>query len=275
MSLVFRAVGRSEVGLVRGNNEDSGFVGRCCLLVADGVGGAAAGEVASATTAYVVSASVGLRAQRKDGEGTNAEQLLGGAVALAQEQVRAGIEAQPTRKGMATTLTAVVADGEQLWWAHLGDSRGYHLGADGLTRVTRDDTWVQNLLDEDRLTPEEIRQHPWRSVVLKSVNGEEAHAPALVRRDAAAGDRVLVASDGLTDLVDDAEIAEVLAARPDDDEAIEALIDLALDRGGHDNITVVLATLVEGAPMAGEGRLLGAATDPFLVVDPTAVRSHA
>lgn len=275
MSLVFRAVGRSEVGLVRGNNEDSGFVGRCCLLVADGVGGAAAGEVASATTAYVVSASVALHARTKDGASTSAEQLLGEAVALAQEQVRSGIEAQPTRQGMATTLTAVVADGEQLWWAHLGDSRGYHLGADGLTRVTRDDTWVQNLLDEDRLTPEEIRQHPWRSVVLKSVNGEEAYAPALLRRDAAAGDRVLVASDGLTDLVDDVEIAEVLTARPDDEEAIEALIGLALERGGHDNVTVVLATLVEGAPIAGDGRLLGAATDPFLVVDPTAVRSHA
>lgn len=268
MSLVFRAVGRSEVGLVRGNNEDSGFAGRVCLVVADGVGGAAAGEVASATTAYVVSASVGLLSGR-----TEPERLLADAVALAQEQVRAGIEAQPTRQGMATTLTAVVADGEQLWWAHLGDSRGYHLGSAGLTRVTRDDTWVQNLLDEERLTPEEIRQHPWRSVVLKSVNGEEAYAPALIRVEAAAGDRVLVASDGLTDLVADDEIAEVLRARPDDDEAVEALIGLALDRGGHDNVTIVLATLVEGTPIAGDGRLLGAATDPFLVVDPTAVRS--
>lgn len=270
MTLVFRFVGRSEVGLVRDNNEDSGFVGRRCLLVADGVGGAAAGEVASATTAYVVSAGVGLWA------GSRApERLLADGVALAQRQLRDGVEADPARQGMATTLTAVHLDGADLWWAHLGDSRGYHLTSAGLTRVTRDDTWVQNLLDEQRLSPEEIRQHPWRSVVLKSVNAEESYAPAVLRSEVAAGDRVLLASDGLTDLVADDEIAEVLRSRPDDDEAVEALIALALDRGGHDNVTLALATVVEGASGPGEGRLLGAATDPSLVIDPTAVRSSA
>jgi PPM family protein phosphatase len=140
--LRFSGVALSHVGLVRSGNEDSGFLGPTCMLVADGVGGAAAGEVASATTAYVVSATA-LGAPT-----TDPVSMLRAAIRLAQEQVALGMQRDPTREGMATTLTAVATDGTRFALAHVGDSRGYLLRDGSLTRVSRDHTWVQRLVDE-------------------------------------------------------------------------------------------------------------------------------
>src|SRR3954467_14013815 len=134
--------GESHVGLVRPNNQDSAFVGPTCMLVADGVGGGAAGEVASATTAYAVAASALLHA------GEDPAGVLREGVRVAQAQVRAGVLADDRRAGMATTLTAVFTDGKEFVLAHLGDSRGYVFRDGELTRVTRDHTYVQELLDE-------------------------------------------------------------------------------------------------------------------------------
>lgn len=258
--------GESHVGLVRANNQDSAFVGPTCVLVADGVGGGAAGEVASATTAYAVAASVLARAGRDPVE------LLREAVGLAQAQVLAGGKADAARAGMATTLTAVVTDGETFALAHLGDSRGYVFRDGELTRVTRDHTYVQDLLDEGRLEEADAAVHPWRNVVLRSVNGTVDGEPDIVALYLRPGDRILLASDGLTDLVDEAVIAETLAHRSDDD-AVQALVGAALGRGGRDNITCVLATVVDGPPISADGLLIGAVRDPANVVDLAAVRT--
>lgn len=264
--LRFSAVGRSEVGLVRGNNEDSAFAGPSCLLVADGVGGGAAGEVASATTAYVVSATVMAR------NGEAPVPVLSDAVRLAQEQLAKGVLLDVDRAGMATTLTALATDGTTFVLAHLGDSRGYVFRDGELTRATHDHTWVQRQVDDGELDERDAADHPWRNVVLRSVSGEPAEEADVTPLDLWAGDRVLLASDGLTDLVDEARIAEVLA-RHGDDAATDHLIDAALASGGRDNVTCVLATVVEGPSISADGQILGAARDVHNIVDPAAVRS--
>jgi len=258
--------GDSHVGLVRANNQDSAFVGPTCVLVADGVGGGAAGEIASATTAYAVSASALLHA------GEDPATVLRDAVGLAQAQLRAGVLADPDRSGMATTLTAVLTDGDDFVLAHLGDSRGYVFRDDELTRVTRDHSYVQDLVEEGRLDEEEAAHHPWRNVVTRTVNGSGDVEPDLLALFLRPGDRILIASDGLTDLVEEAVIAEMLAGRSDDD-AVGALVAAALGRGGRDNITCVIGTVVDGPPVNADGFLLGSVRDPANIVDLAAVRA--
>jgi len=258
--------GESHVGLVRPNNQDSAFVGPTCMLVADGVGGGAAGEVASATTAYAVAASALLHAAEEPAA------VLREAVRLAQAQVRAGVLADERRAGMATTLTAVVTDGQHFVLAHLGDSRGYVFRDGDLTRVTRDHTYVQELIDEGRLDQLGAAHHPWRNVVLRTVNGVDDGEPDILALFLRPGDRLLLASDGLTDLVEEAEIARVLSGRSDDD-AVSGLVAAALGRGGRDNVTCVVATVVEGPAISADGMLLGAVRDPANVIDIAAVRS--
>ncbi len=146
--LRFSGVALSHVGLVRSDNEDSGFLGSSCMLVADGVGGAAAGEIASATAAYVVSA---LALADPVAEPVT---MLRAGVTQAQQQIAAGVRQDPARTGMATTLTALATDGERFAVAHVGDSRGYVFRDGRLTRITVDHTYVQQLaqagtLDED------------------------------------------------------------------------------------------------------------------------------
>ncbi len=263
--LRFSGVAVSHVGLVRSGNEDSGFLGPTCMLVADGVGGAAAGEVASATAAYVVSA-LALADPQAD-----PVQMLQGGVRLAQEQIAVGVRREPDRTGMATTLTALATDGERFGLAHVGDSRGYVFRDGHLARLTEDHTYVQHLVEEGTLLPEDVALHPWRHVVLRSVNGTPAELGDVAQVALGVGDRVLLASDGLTDLVSEAQI-ESLVARHPDDAAAEALLDAALAAGGRDNVTCLLATVIAGPEAVADGTLVGAAHDPRNVVDSAAVR---
>ncbi len=263
--LRFSGVALSHVGLVRSDNEDSGFMGPSCMLVADGVGGAAAGEVASATTAYVVSATA-LSVPDSDPVA-----MLRGAIRLAQEQVALGVARDPRRAGMATTLTAVATDGKRFALAHLGDSRGYLFRDGTLTRISRDHTWVQRLVDEGSLAEADVPYHRWRNVVTRSVNGDPAENGDVAELDLVPGDRVLLASDGLTDLVDERDIAHILTDHTDD-AAVEHLVDAALAAGGRDNVTCLLATVIEGPPVSADGALLGAVRDPWNIVDASAVR---
>lgn len=263
--LRFSGAAVSHAGLVRTGNEDSGFLGPSCMLVADGVGGAAAGEIASATAAHVVSA-VALA----DPHGDPLAMLQSG-VLLAQEQVAAGVRADPSRAGMATTLTAVATDGETFGLVHVGDSRGYVFRDGSLTRVTADHTFVQELVDQGTLHEEDVPIHPWRHVVLRSIDGMVAETGDLTRLRLIVRDRVLLASDGLTDLVSGPQI-EGLLNQYDDAAAAEALLDAALAAGGRDNITCLLATVVDGPEVLAEGALVGSARDPRNVVDAGAVR---
>ena len=255
----------SHVGLVRETNEDAGFAGPYLQIVADGVGGAAAGEIASATTTYVVSA---LAAAHPD---QDPAPLLAEAAAMAHRELRRGIEDDETRTGMATTLIAALIRGDTVTLAHIGDSRAYLWRDSTLTRLSTDHTFVQTLVDAGRLTPEEAAQHPYRSVVINSVNADDAPATVVRGLGLSVGDRLLLCSDGLTDFVPDEVLAEALT-EPDPDVCASVLVDAALAAGGRDNVTVLVSDLTEGPLVSGDGRLLGAMFDPRLVVDPTAVR---
>lgn len=255
----------SHVGLVRDGNEDAGFAGPYLQLVADGVGGAAAGEVASATTAYVVSA-LAARESHDDLLVT-----LRAAVRTAHDQLRLGVELDAARAGMATTLTAVVTDGERCALVHVGDSRAYLLREGELHRLTSDHTLVQSLVDQGRLAREEVARHPYRSVVLKSVDAEAPPEPDAVYLDLQVGDRLLLCSDGLTDLVPDEVIGDALA-RLERGDAVNALVRAALQAGGRDNVTCLVSEVEDGPRLVRTGMVLGAMADPYLVVDPAAVR---
>jgi serine/threonine protein phosphatase PrpC len=265
MVLRFSGTGVSDVGLVRPHNEDSAFVGPYVVMVADGVGGAAAGEIASATAAFSASAV----ALRRLGE--RPEKVLEESYAAAAAGVRMGVQRDLDRLGMATTLTMLVSDGRDVALGHVGDSRGYLFRSGSLRQLTTDHTYVQHLVDTGQLTPHDRATHPWRNVVLRSIDGDpEGGGLDVVRLDVGVGDRLLLASDGLTDLVPDGRIEEVLAAE-EAEEAAELLIELALEGGGRDNVTAVVVDLVEGPPVVGDGKVLGALADPWNVVDPAAV----
>jgi len=233
----------SHVGLVREHNEDAGFAGPYLQLVADGVGGAAAGEVASATTTYVVTA---LAMGRPDQDGAT---LLAEAVAAAHRELQRGARDDEARQGMATTLTAVLVRGDRVSLVQVGDSRAYLVREGELLRLSTDQTLVQLLVEKGDLRPDQVATHPFRNVVLRSVNGDEPVEPALRELDLVVGDRLLLCSDGLTDMVDDAHIAGVLAREAGSEETCRLLVDSALENGGKDNVTVVLASYgIPGAP---------------------------
>jgi protein phosphatase len=268
--LRFSGRGVTDVGRVREANEDSAFAGPYVALVADGVGGAAAGEVASATVAYVVSAIARLR-QDQEPAG-----VLRDAIEAARESLRTGIDVDLDRAGMATTLTALVTDGTTVVLGHVGDSRGY-LFRDGVLRqITTDHTYVQQMVASGQLVPEQARRHPWRNVVMRSLHGgpvDVDETPDIVELDLGPGDRVLLCSDGLTDLVTDERIAEILHV-PDPDAAAARLVYAALDAGGSDNVTCLVLDVVDGPRVSGDGELLGAVRDVVNIVDPGAVRAN-
>lgn len=261
--LRFTGAGITDVGLVREHNEDAGFVGPYLVLVADGVGGAAAGEVASATVAHAVASRA---LAHPDDPPLD---LLIQAVDVAREEVVAGAQADASRAGMATTLTALATDGQMVALAHIGDSRAYALTDQGMVRLTRDHTWVQQMVEEGRISTEQAASHAWRNVVLRSLPGEgESGVADVVALEFAPGTRLLLCSDGLTDLVADQEIADLLT-EPAAEAAASALVQAALAAGGHDNVTCIVVDLVDDdRRLCGDGDLLGSLRDLRNVVDP-------
>lgn len=240
--LRFSAVGVSDVGLVRATNQDSAVATSGLLVVADGVGGAAAGEVASARAASAVLET----AQRT--RGPLPVVVLRQAVESAQKAVALAITEDPARAGMATTLTAVLTNGTDAALAHLGDSRAYVWRDDELIQLTRDHTWTARAVDRGTISEDQVQAHPWRNVILRSVNGDEGTNADVLPLALRVGDRLLIASDGLTDLVGAAWL-ERLFAEHDDEALAQALLAAALGEGGRDNITLIVATVVpESAP---------------------------
>lgn len=277
--LRFSGTGLSDVGHVREHNEDSGYVSGGLALVADGVGGAAAGEIASATVAAAVvsavEAAVGTADSAADHAASSLEQVLAVGTDLARSGIRRAIQHDLTRLGMATTLTALLCDGERVVLGHVGDSRAYRWRDGALEQVSTDHTYVAHLVATGQLGREAVARHPWRNVVLRSVDGDPADQGVdLVPIDAQVGDRFLLCSDGLTDLVADDVLAELLRdVSPA--EAARALTDAALAAGGRDNVTCLVVDLVDVDQKDGEGRPglpLGALEDPANVVDPGPVR---
>ncbi|HME47984.1 PP2C family protein-serine/threonine phosphatase [Mycobacterium sp.] len=237
MTLVLRYAARSDRGLVRANNEDSVYAGARLLALADGMGGHAAGEVASQ---LVIAALAHLD---DDEPGGDLLSKLDQAVREGNAAIAAHVELDPELEGMGTTLTAILFAGNRLGLVHIGDSRGYLLRDGELTQITKDDTFVQTLVDEGRITAEEAHSHPQRSLIMRALTGHEVE-PTLIMREAHAGDRYLLCSDGLSDPVSYETILEALQL-PDVAESADRLIELALRGGGPDNVTVVVADVVD------------------------------
>ncbi|GLZ79421.1 hypothetical protein Afil01_42280 [Actinorhabdospora filicis] len=227
-------------GLVRANNEDAMHAGRHLLAVADGVGGAEAGEVASSLTITAIAPL-----DRAQDPVTMADDLRA-AADRANDAIRAAGADNPAIVGMGTTLTALLLSGSSLTIAHVGDSRAYRVHNGEVTRLTRDDTYVQMLVDKGTITPDDVFDHPHRSFVTKVLQGEPVQVN--VRTITAhPGERYIVCSDGLPDAVPPDALEEALAEGGTVEECARRLVRLALEGGGPDNVTVVVGDVVEGA----------------------------
>jgi protein phosphatase len=240
MPFAFHYAARSDVGMVRSNNEDSGYAGPHLLAMADGMGGHAGGDVASST---VVAALVGL-----DGEslsGRDASQALLDRIHAANAEIGDRVDEDPKLDGMGTTLIAMLRTGDRIVLAHIGDSRAFMVRDGQVTQVTKDHSFVQNLVDEGRITAEEATTHPQRSLVTRVLTGAADDEPDLVVRQGKAGDRYLIASDGLTDYVARDTVDSVLTSTADPAECADRLVALALRAGAPDNVTVVVGDLVD------------------------------
>ena len=243
MTLVLRYAARSDRGLIRGNNQDSVYAGPRLLAVADGMGGHAAGDVAS----KVVIAAL----EHLDDDAPSGDMLqsLRQAVFEGSEHLREVIRESPQLEGMGTTLTAILFAGGRLALCHVGDSRAYLMRDGQMSQITHDDTFVQTLIDDGRITAEEANSHPQRSLLLRALNGQEVE-PDLSMREARAGDRYLLCSDGLSGVVSEETLAEALKD-PDPQTTADRLIELALRSGGPDNITVIVADVVDDGGRGG------------------------
>ncbi|RUQ11882.1 serine/threonine-protein phosphatase [Corynebacterium genitalium] len=239
MKLALNFVAVSDRGLVRTNNEDSAYAGPHLLVLADGMGGHAAGEVASQLMVEH------LEHLDRDPDDADMLALLGAAAEDGNAAIEASVAEHPEQAGMGTTLTATMFNGRELGLIHVGDSRGYLLRKGELRQLTVDDTFVQSLVDGGKLAPEDVSSHPQKSLILKAYTGR-AVEPHLELIEVKPGDRVLLCSDGLSDPVTQQTIQLALGDGTPE-MAANRLIELALRSGGPDNVTVVVAEVVEAA----------------------------
>jgi serine/threonine protein phosphatase PrpC len=262
MTLALHYALRSDVGLLREGNEDSAYAGPTLLAIADGMGGHAAGEVASAVA---ISAIAPLDRQGLT-DGDEMLDALAAAVASARTTLHDMSMADPATEGMGTTLTALLWAGAQVAICHIGDSRAYLLRDGNLYQITRDHTLIQSLVDEGRLSPAAAANHPQRSLIMRALQGSTDADPDLTMWEADLGDRYLLCSDGLTDVVTDEAVHETLMTIRDADAAVDSLISQAIANGGPDNITCIVADVVDTVagpfPPTRDQRLAGAAANP-------------
>jgi protein phosphatase len=251
----------------RPDNQDSACAAPLLMVIADGVGGNVGGAVASS---LVVNWLAPLGTGRSvDGGPAGGPGDLVRVVAGPNDRIRAAYTERPRLRSMATTMTAVYADGEGLLLAHIGDSRGYQLRAGALVQLSTDHTLVQAMIDAGELTVEEARVHPQRSAVYAALHGggdEDVAGMDLLRLDAQPGDRLMVCSDGLSDVIRPDRIGQLLAGAAGPAEAAAALRDAALAGPPTDNITVEVADVREAAPdepwlAAAKPCTVGAAVD--------------
>jgi PPM family protein phosphatase len=246
----------SDVGRVRKDNQDSGYVGPWLIAVCDGVGGAARGDIASSTA---------IQQLRKLDEKPS-DDLLGqiaGAIHRAHDRIGELVEEDPSLNGTSTTATVALFDGERLGMGHLGDSRAYLFRDRKLRQLTTDHTFVQTLIDEGRITEDEARVHPHRNLILRALDGVGEAEPDLFLVELHPNDRVLLCSDGASGVLDDGRMADILSGGTPDYAAVE-LVRASLEAGSTDNVTCLVADVVDAA-VAGDGDLspilVGAAAD--------------
>uniref|UniRef100_UPI0020293E08 Stp1/IreP family PP2C-type Ser/Thr phosphatase n=1 Tax=Actinotalea sp. C106 TaxID=2908644 RepID=UPI0020293E08 len=241
MTIALRYAARSDVGLVRANNQDSAYAGPHLLVVADGMGGHAGGDVAS-SVAVAHLAPLDDEAHGPD----DALDELGKAISTAHDELLQRAEENPELAGLGTTVTALLRTGNKLAMAHIGDSRAYLLREGELTQVTTDHSFVQHLVNTGKITPEEAEHHPQRSVLLRVLGDFDMEiVPDLSVREARAGDRWMLCSDGLSGVVSNDTLAETLRGVADVETCADTLVELALRGGAPDNVTLVVGDVVE------------------------------
>lgn len=257
----------SHTGKVRSNNQDSGYAGANLFVVADGMGGHAGGDVASSTTISRMQALDQAYASTDDAQAT----LQKAATTAADDLVRASKE-RPELAGLGTTLSAIIMVEDHAVIGHIGDSRIYLYRNDALTQITTDHTFVQRLVDSGRITLEEARYHPRRSVLMRVLSDMDM-APDLDMfvMPTYPGDRWLLCSDGLTGVVDDAHIAKVMRQGLPPGRTADLLLKQALDGGAPDNVTMVLVDVGGAHPLfSGTPTVVGAASNPVGLPVPAA-----
>src|SRR3954452_8492939 len=235
----------SDVGRVRKDNQDSGYASPHLLVIADGVGGAARGDVASSTAVQAL--------RRIDGPPPeDMLEALAGAIHRAHDRIAELVEQNPEYDGTSTTVTAALFDGTRIGVGHVGDSRGYLLRGGTLSQLTKDHTFVQSLIDEGRITEDEARNHPHRNLILRAVDGVHETDPDLFELDVAPGDRLLLCSDGASGVLDANRLSDILGTGSPDHAAVE-LVRASLEAGSSDNVTCVVADVVPLDPEPTNG----------------------
>nr|WP_272496331.1 protein phosphatase 2C domain-containing protein [Nocardioides sp. B-3] len=250
--LQFSAI--SDVGRIRKDNRDSGYAGPWLLTVCDGVGGAARGDLASATA---------VQALRKLDTRPSDDMLgrVAGAIHRANDRISEIIDEDPALNGTSTTASVLLFDGAKVAVGHLGDSRAYLLRGGEMRQLTHDHTFVQSLIDEGRITEEQSRTHPNRNLILKAVDGIRHEEPDLFEFPVRVGDRLFVCSDGACGFLTDDRMGDIPGSGTPDFAAVE-LVRASLEAGSSDNVTCIVAEVVETAPEpAIEPLLVGAAAD--------------
>ena len=254
------AFGLSDVGRKRGHNEDSYAVapGARLVVVADGMGGHAAGEVASRITVDTICEFLGGTHDQaedtwpnlpvKSTEVRTQGEKLVAAITRANERVLEAVRAEPRLKGMGTTVVTALFDDGMVSLAHVGDSRAYLLRQGRIRRLTDDHSWVHEQIAAGLITEDEARHHPLKNVVTRALGGGVAVIPDLIHVPLLEGDRFLLCSDGLTTVLEDSDILDACRRSTSLEQVVRELIDLANDRGGPDNITVIAADILAAEP---------------------------
>lgn len=254
-SLYFQCAARSALGLVRSGNEDSALIGAQVIAVADGMGGHAGGEVASSVAINTL-AEIAPTFTAVDIDSDSASDLFLNSLHTIDAQIRAVANDDPTLAGMGTTLTSLFISGTEISLLHIGDSRAYRLRGNTLEQLSADHTVLQELLSKGVISLSEAQAHPQRSMLTQALMGEGTLEPSLHIFEGKVQDRYILCSDGLSGVLTEKEIKTLVKGKGAAD-AIDALIDATYINGAPDNVTIVIADIVEES--STEVEKLGAA----------------
>lgn len=258
MKWQFNSFAQTDLGLVREGNEDSAICGANLIAVADGMGGHAGGEVASAIAINAIAQLLPVISDQQIDIDSREDLFLNITYEI-DSQILEKSKQAPELAGMGTTLTALNISGDNVELLHIGDSRCYRYRDNKLEQLSYDHTVMQELLDQGRLTPEEVFDHPQRSLLTQALMGDSGLDPILVSYEIKAGDQFLLCSDGLTNVLSDYEIGKIIESNTGDD-VITALITEVKAKGAPDNITIIWSQVTD-KKVSSQIKKLGAANE--------------
>ena len=258
MKWQFNSFAQTDLGLVREGNEDSAIYGANLIAVADGMGGHAGGEVASAIAINTLAQLLPVISDLEIDIDSREDLFLNITYEI-DSQILEKSKQNPELAGMGTTLTALNISGDNVELLHIGDSRCYRYRDNKLEQLSYDHTVMQELLDQGRLTPEEVFDHPQRSLLTQALMGDSGLDPILISYEIKADDKFLLCSDGLTNLLSDYEITKIIESKTDND-LIAALIAEVKAKGAPDNITIIWAQVTDKT-VSGTIKKIGAANE--------------